>query len=344
MSDWLEHEPTGNLVRSTTPQEEFNLEGDGGTANRGEFTHRSMPAESDLALAPKESLSQEPQPPLFHSWSQPQIPPPTRIPNLGHLCLLAVLIFLGLSGASVLAWTALHFHLFGVRTIDQANTDIHYTLGTQVATYLITFGLSLLIFPRIWHEGFFTGLQWNGATALRLRGMLFAAAGFCFALAIVDQWLLPGPADAPIDKLFETRTSAWLLFAFGVTFAPFFEEILFRGFLLPSLCTAYDWAVEQFTHTVARPLDHNGYPQWSFPAMAVGSIVTSIPFALIHAEQTAHALGPFFLLVAVSLALCWVRLASRSLAASVLVHTSYNLLLFSIMLVATGGFQHLEKM
>jgi hypothetical protein len=46
----------------------------------------------------------------------------------------------------------------------------------------------------------------------------------------------------------------------------------------------------------------------------------------------------------VSLVLCWTRLASRSLAASVIVHASYNLLLFSLMLLGTGGFRHLDKM
>jgi len=50
------------------------------------------------------------------------------------------------------------------------------------------------------------------------------------------------------------------------------------------------------------------------------------------------------LLVCVSLVLCWVRLGIRSLAASVMVHATYNLLLFSMMALGTGGFRHLDKM
>jgi membrane protease YdiL (CAAX protease family) len=42
--------------------------------------------------------------------------------------------------------------------------------------------------------------------------------------------------------------------------------------------------------------------------------------------------------------LCWARLATRSLAASVLVHASYNFLLFSLMLLGTSGFKHLDRM
>jgi membrane protease YdiL (CAAX protease family) len=49
-------------------------------------------------------------------------------------------------------------------------------------------------------------------------------------------------------------------------------------------------------------------------------------------------------LIAVSLVLCWVRINTRSLAASVLVHASYNFMIFSLMLIGTGGFQHLDKM
>jgi hypothetical protein len=155
--------------------------------------------------------------------------------------------------------------------------------------------------------------------------------------------LMPGPPDAPIDKLFQTPTQAWLLFAYGVTFAPFFEEILFRGFLLPSLCTAWDWTAEQLNHRSPPPLGENGHPQWSMPAMVAASILTSIPFAWMHAEQIANSIGPLLLLYCVSLILCWVRLTTRSLAASVMVHTCYNFLLFSLMLWGTSGFQHLDK-
>jgi len=35
---------------------------------------------------------------------------------------------------------------------------------------------------------------------------------------------------------------------------------------------------------------------------------------------------------------------TRSLAASTLVHACYNFMLFSTMLVATGGFRHFDKM
>jgi membrane protease YdiL (CAAX protease family) len=297
-----------------------------------------------LIPATEPPIYESESPALFKSWSQPEVVYPARIPHFGHLCFLAVLAFVGLIGTALVTRSALHFHLFGISNLNQAITDIHYTLGSMAALYLITLITCLIVFPFLWHESFFTGLQWHSATALRLRKQLFGAASVCFVLALLNGWLLPGPADTPIDKLFRTPMSAWLLFGFGITFAPLFEEIAFRGFLLPALCTAFDWGTEQIRNEPPPPLDFNGHPQWSIPAMVIGSILTSIPFAWMHAEQTGYSLGPFLLLICVSLVLCWIRLSTRSLASSVLVHACYNLLLFSLMMLGTGGFRHLDKM
>jgi hypothetical protein len=284
------------------------------------------------------------QPPLFQSWSEPPVILPTRIPNLGDIGILCAFILVATLASGALIWSGVHFHLFGVTTLTEATTEIHFALGSELAIYLLTFLFCLLLFPLFWHKGLFAGLQWNAATALGLRRWLFLAAFVCFLLALVNGWLMPGPDNAPIDKIFRTPGAAWLLFGFGVTVAPFFEEIAFRGFLLPALCTAWDWSLERTTNQPAPPLDIDGHPQWSMGAMIVGSILTSVPFAWMHAEQTGYSLGPFLLLVGVSIVLCWARLITRSLAASVLVHASYNLLLFSLMLLGTSGFQHLDKM
>lgn len=299
--------------------------------------------DAQLERADTEPPQAEP-PPLFQSWSLPEVIPPERIPHLGHLCLLGVLTFFGLLAATLLTRSALYFHLFGVSTAQQALNDIHYSLGSQAMLYLFTLLGCLVIFPLVWHKGFFAGLQWNGGAAWRMRKRLLVAALICFVLAIVNGVLLPGPSDTPIDKVFRAPGAAWLLFGFGVTFAPFFEEMIFRGFLLPALCTACDWIAEKTYGKPARALAENGHPQWSLTAMILASVLTSIGFSLMHAEQTSHATGPFLLLICVSLVLCWARLSNRSLASSVLVHASYNFMLFVLMLLGTGGFRHLDNM
>jgi uncharacterized protein len=274
----------------------------------------------------------------------PDTQPESRIPNFGHLLLLAVIALFGLVASGLAVRFALQAHLWGISTADKALVDIHYTLASMAVLYVVSFIGAFFLFPLLWHKPFFAGLQWNLPAAVRYRHWLFGAAFFCFILALVDQFLLPGPENAPIDKMFSNSAAAWLLFAFGVTVAPFFEEIAFRGFLLPALCTAVDWAIALRTKEPPLPLGPNGHPQWSLPAMIVGSILTSLPFAAMHADQIAHSIGPLVLLFCVSLILCAARLATRSLAASTLVHASYNFILFALMLVGTGGFKHLDKM
>jgi len=286
-----------------------------------------------------------PEPILFAAWDQPEILPQSRVPNFGNLLVfLAALTFVGGTCMFLVTRTALHFGLFGVTSFTAATKEIHYMLGSECVLYLSTLAACLLLFPLIWHKSFLAGIQWNGDTALRLRKSLGMAAAACFVFAIINGLLMKEPVNAPIDQVIRERGAAWLMFGFGITLAPIFEEIAFRGFLLPSLCTAWDWTVERMTGRPPRPLGSNGHPNWSVGAMIAGSIFTSVPFALIHAEQIAGAVGPLLLLVCVSLVLCAVRLSTRSVAASVVVHACYNFLLFSLMLLGTGGFQHMDRM
>jgi len=284
-------------------------------------------------------------PQLFQSFAQPVVRPHARIPHFGHLGLLALLLGVSfICTGAVFALASYFLHIGASALAHAAATNVPLMLGSEAILYLITFGLSLLVFPFFWHERFFKGLQWRGSVALRRFWPLAATALGCAGLAALDGILMPGPSNAPIDKLFSAPGAAWLMFAFGTTLAPFFEEMFFRGFLLPALCTAWDWSTQKLTHRSAPPLDANGHPQWSLPAMAVASVLTSLPFALLHVDQQGHALGPFLLLIVVSLVLCTVRLKTRSLAASTLVHACYNFIIFSLALIGTGGFRHFDKM
>jgi uncharacterized protein len=282
--------------------------------------------------------------PLFYSYAQPAVRRFQRIPNFGHLLLLSLLIVVAFSILIIALALASHFHLFGFRLSPKSATDLGFNLVSEVVLYLLTFGLSLFVFPMVWNESLFAGLQWNAKAALSKFGLLAATALGCFGMAILDQVVMPGPANSPIEKMINSPGAAWMMFAFGVTMAPFFEEMLFRGFLLPALCTACDWIAEKMRGSVPLALDGSGHPQWSLPAMMIGSVLTSIPFAGLHVDQQGHALGPFLLLIAVSLILCAVRLKFRSLAASTLVHATYNFFIFSLELIATGGFRHFDKM
>jgi uncharacterized protein len=365
------------------------------------------------ALAPIETPS--PEAPLFVASMLPEVQRPARIPHLGHLLLLLLLLAFASVATLVLMAVAVHFQLYGATSLQSAATEVHYTIGSEGLLYVFTLLGSLIVFPLIWHKGLFAGVQWNARTALRLSPWLVGTAFICFLLALLNTVVFPGPKNTPIEDVFRQPGAAWLLFVFGVTFAPFFEEMFFRGFLLPSLATACDWSTEivlsrgnraadaaatanpsafsillmvflalitvgtplemfraltlqqwkifllcvpvvptvyavlyslrqPSANEYSRPLAEKGHPQWSIPALIIGSVATSIPFAGMHAAQTGYSLGPFLLLVTVSLVLCTVRLWARSLAASTLVHASYNFMLFASMLVASHGFRHMDKL
>jgi membrane protease YdiL (CAAX protease family) len=72
-------------------------------------------------------------------------------------------------------------------------------------------------------------------------------------------------------------------------------------------------------------------------------VLTSLLFARMHAEQLGHAWAAVGILFGVSLLLTAVRIKTRSLACSTLVHASYNLSVFLTLFMATGGYRHLEK-
>ncbi|MFC5862964.1 CPBP family intramembrane glutamic endopeptidase [Acidicapsa dinghuensis] len=310
-----------------------------------------------------ESVAPQPQsgPPVFYSngngfdgpllVSAPPEPLPvvqTRAPNVLDATLFLILLIAGAVVSSALLGAALYFHwldkLFGVHGLDAAAKSTPVELGLELVIYLIGIGIAVPLFRMIWHKSFFSGVHWHGATAARLRYLLFGVAVICNLLAIVGNWLLPFPQHAPIDKLFGTTTDAWILACFGVLIAPFFEELIFRGFLLPAIATAWDWMNEKMTHELPRPLDAAGNPVWSVGAMVFAALLVSAPFAAMHAPQVGNAWGPVMLLYCISLILCAVRLKTRSLAASTLVHASYNFLLFAVMFAETGGFRHLDKL
>jgi len=284
------------------------------------------------------------EPVLFQHWEHrpPQLV--ERIPHLGHCVLLGFFAVIGWLVSTLAAGLALHFRLYGVDSLDKAKYDIHYSLGIELILYLVTFNIAWFVFPILWQKSFLAGVQWNGVKALRLRVQLFFTAFLCFLMAILSGLLIKGPKNAPIDKILHTPGAPWLLFGFGITVAPLFEEMFFRGFFLPALCTACDWVNEKINKTIPPQLDEQGHPRWSQSAMIVSALFTSLAFAAIHLTQTGNSWGSFALLLCVSLVLSTVRLTTRSLAASVLVHAAYNFLLFAIMLAGSAGFRQLDNL
>jgi membrane protease YdiL (CAAX protease family) len=269
----------------------------------------------------------------------PPPPPPRRIPNFGHTVLFftVAIIVLLLTSVSVFA-LAMGFHVLGTETPEQLLREPRLLIPSMAAAYLIAGAIVWAIFTYLWQQTFLRGLHWNFA-AVRRRWIPLLAGGIVLSLAV--QFLsnfLPVPKTLPIDDFFRNSADVWMVALFGTFVAPLFEELAFRGFLLPSLASAWDWLQGRREDA---GVDRD--PHWSVAALLVSCTITSIAFALVHADQLAHAWAPLAVLFAVSLVLCGVRLGTQSLAASTLIHATYNGTIFTILFFVTGGFRHLDK-
>jgi membrane protease YdiL (CAAX protease family) len=269
----------------------------------------------------------------------PPPPPPRRIPHIGHTVLFftVAIIVLLLTSVSVFA-LAMGFHLLGTETPEQLLREPRLLIPSMAAAYLIAGAIVWAIFTYLWQRTFLGGLHWN-FTAVRRRWIPLLAGGI--VLSLVVQFLsnfLPVPKTLPIDDFFRNSADVWMVALFGTFVAPIFEELAFRGFLLPSLASAWDWLQGRREDA---GVDQD--PHWSVAALVVSCTITSIAFALVHADQLAHAWAPLAVLFAVSLVLCGVRLWTQSLAASTMIHATYNGTIFTILFFVTGGFRHLDK-
>ncbi len=267
--------------------------------------------------------------------------PTSELPSLGQaIVFFLMMVPLLAAGQYGALYGAQRLHLFGARPmqayLELAASDARLGLPAQAFAYLLVAGCGAWLFSFVWQRPALEGLHWRGWIAAR-RAWWLVGLGLAGGLAssLIGN-LLPMPKDPPIlMDMMHSPVGAWMMLVFGVTFAPALEETAFRGFLLPGFVHAFDWLVRKGDITI-ETRRRVGVP--------VSVVLTSVPFALMHAPQVSHAWGPLVLIGLISVMLCVVRLMLDSLAASVLVHAAYNLTLFVGILVETGGFRHLDKL
>jgi membrane protease YdiL (CAAX protease family) len=272
-----------------------------------------------------------------------EVPPAVvrRIPNLAHATIfvaftgfILILIQFTLSAIGKSPATLVG----GVITLKHPIAQ----LGVMASTYLLTLVAAMLVFPLFWRRSFLNGIQWNFAAA-RSRALFLIALGLFlgFTMAIVTRFIST-PKSMPVDQFFSSASAAWIITLFGTILAPIFEEICFRGFLVPAFAIAYDW--------IALPRTEESRLRWQTstdltPAAYIfAAILSSLFFALLHAQQVAHLFAVLVSLFSISLILTYVRVKTQSVACSTLVHSAYNGFVFLTVIFATGGYRHLDRM
>lgn len=262
--------------------------------------------------------------------------PARRIPHLGHALLFFTLAFFLVNLCALLVFSAFHLRL---ETMEQ---HPGYALASQALAYALTLAISAWLFPRIWQRSFLHGIQWNVLAVHRRWYWILPGGLLLSAAAQAAMHFLPSPQISTFDDMLKTQHAAWLLAAFAVLLAPLTEEIAFRGFLLPALATAYDWLSLERTPAGLQRWENSSLHSAS--AVIFAAIFSSVPFALLHADQLSHAWGPLGVLYGVSLILSFVRIRTHSVACSALMHATYNFSIFLVIFVSSGGFRHLEKL
>lgn len=272
-------------------------------------------------------------------------PPRRTVPNFGDAVLFVLIaaFFIFLCEATGFAMMS-RFHQLQQESALELAREPKLIVPTMTAAYLLTLLSAIFMFPPLWRRSFADGIQWSWELAARLNWKLVASGLALGFLVQLLQNYLPMPKSVPMDDYFRTRADVWLVTFFGTLVAPAFEEIAFRGMLLPAFGNAWDWFARLGRNAGRETAERLPSLSPSRAALIFSSVLTSVLFALMHAQQLGRSVSPLALLFAVSLALTFVRLRTASVAASALVHASYNLSVFLAMFVGTGGYQHLERL
>ena len=140
-------------------------------------------------------------------------------------------------------------------------------------------------------------------------GFLVGLGAMLAVSVLIVSSLLPHETPPPIERLLSSSSAMWIFAVFGIGVAPLFEEIIFRGFLFKVL-------YEMRGPKVAVP-------------------VTAVLFALLHVPQLWGSWAGVALIFVVGYILSLVRERSNSLIPSLIMHTSYNAMLFGVFIVST---------
>lgn len=183
---------------------------------------------------------------------------------------------------------------------------------SEFLAYIAVAAYMIMLVEGKYHKPFWRAIRWDWE---RANPWLLGLGTLTVSLDLLGHYL-PMPKTSPFDEFFAHPRDAYLIAAFAVTVGPLMEELLFRGFLYPALArrTGGTSAV----------------------------LITSVLFGLIHYPQY-RSWAAVLIVMLVGVVLTAVRAATKSVAASFLVHVGYNGTLMVMAALATDGFRHMPK-
>jgi membrane protease YdiL (CAAX protease family) len=231
-----------------------------------------------------------------------KIPPRARDPFWSYIDLLIVI---GLSFAS--------FMLLGTvaATIATAFPQIRKNTGVALLLQMAMYGLVYLAFRATfqlrYEKPVLTSLGWKAVPFNPVVTMAGGAALAFFVAALAS--LLHTPAvPSPFDAMMGSVSAVVFLGIVAVVIAPMSEELVFRGFLQPL-----------FSRTFGA---------------GVGILITSVVFGLLHGKEYSWAWQYIVAISVAGLVFGWIRLRTKSVIPSMLMHGCYNAVFFVALIIS----------
>ena len=197
--------------------------------------------------------------------------------------------------------------IIGVLPFQGESAGAMRALAGKLFVELTLIGMTAFLVHFAYRLSFFEEMRWARNYEAN-NGMLLAlGAGLAVSVMIVST-LFP-PSSPPIERMLSTPGAIALFAVVGIAFAPFLEEIMFRGYLFRVIEDLF-----------------NG---------SVAVRATALMFAMMHVPQLWGSWAGMFVIFGVGYILSELRERSGSVIPCVVVHTAYNGMLFLAYILGT---------
>ena len=180
----------------------------------------------------------------------------------------------------------------------------------QIVGYLLILVVASLLFRMQYQRGLLDAAAWK-SPGIGIPRLILWGVGLAVGLAMIGGLLRIETKDAPMMELLSDPLSLAVVAVFGITVGPLCEEIFFRGLLQPLLVKS--------TGVVA------------------GIVLTGVLFGLVHLPQYGQSWQHGVLISTAGMAFGYARYAADSTLGSTVMHSAYNLVLFSAFIAARNA-------
>jgi membrane protease YdiL (CAAX protease family) len=288
----------------------------------------TVPADTTATTPLAPNLVLVPQPPPFVAVAQrrmadPDVPQDLRVPwGWLSLLLFVMVTAVGLLGLGVIA-VIIYMGTGGSIEALQRSARLQGLLSV-IVQFFVDFGwlgFFAVMLRAVYRQPFWRTIGWRPLESSRFpRAASYLAlviGGIVLAVIVTaTSNLFPPKGELAIEQLLQDRNTAMLFALMSVAVAPLVEETLFRGYLYP---------------LVARTF-----------GVGTSIVFTGAVFGLLHAPQLSGAWFQVLLLIGVGIVFTIARAATKTVAASFVLHISYNSLQVLGLILDTHGFRQMH--